>query len=79
MSGSDARQDEKKTGGEVRTGRERERGEEERWTEEKKGELWEKRIGGAEVQSRQKGSDREMPLIRSSERFFSLTHSAGGL
>lgn len=42
-------------------------------------EEWEKRIGRAEVQRRQKRSDMEMPLIRSSERFFSLTHSAGGL
>lgn len=48
-------------------------------TEEKKRELREKRIGRAEVQRRQKRSDMEMPLIRSSERFFSLTHSAGGL
>lgn len=48
---------------------ERRKGEVDR-TEEKKRELWEKRIGGAEVQRRQKKSDREMPLIRSSERFF---------
>lgn len=48
-------------------------------TEEKKRELWERRTGSAEVQSRPKRSDREMPLIQSSERFFSLTHSAGGL
>lgn len=39
----------------------------------------ERRKGGAEVQHRRKRSDREMPLIQSSERFFSLTHSAGGL
>lgn len=49
-----------------------------------KRELWEKRIeerskGDAEVPSRRERSDREMPLIQSSERFFSLTHSAGGL
>jgi len=48
-------------------------------TEKKKRELWERRIRGAEVQSRRKRSNREMPLIRSSERFFSLKYSAGGL
>ncbi len=47
-------------------------------TEEKKTELWERRIRITKVRSHPKRSDREMPLIRSSERFFSLTHSAGG-
>lgn len=53
---------------------------EEKWTEQKKRrERTEERIEGKEVQSRPKRSERVMPLIWSSERFFSLTHSAGGL
>lgn len=51
----------KKLGNDEREGVERRKGE--RGREEK--------IEGKEVQSRRKGSNREMPLIRSSERFFS--------
>lgn len=44
----------------------------EKGTDQKKGERGrEQKIEGKEVQSRRKGSGREMPLIRSSERFFS--------
>lgn len=47
--------------------------------ERRKGERGrEEKIEGKEVRSRRKGSNREMPLIQSSERFFSYTHTAGG-